>query len=130
MLPDAPAFAAFDRSAGRNTGASCRSATAARSRAELACAIRIGTKAGSPFISCFPTWRAPAPHQTPIHPVPQRDIGNPRSGFKALRQNPRFLLRRPATSPRRSRDQLNASISATLMTVIKTRICHRDISAL
>jgi hypothetical protein len=82
------------------------------------------------FRSILPHLAAPAPHQTPVYAVPERDIGNPRPRLEAFRQDPGLLPRRPTPSPRRSGDQLDAPIRATLMTVIKTRICHRHISAL
>ena len=72
---------------------------------------------------------APAPHQTPIHAVPQRDIGNTRARFKALARARAFSS---ADQRRRRGVPVINSMRryAPLMTVIKTRICHPDISAL
>jgi hypothetical protein len=81
------------------------------------------------FRLMLPYLTAPTPQQTPVHAVPERDIRNPRARLKALGKDPGLLLPRPAPSPRLSGDQLYPPIPAPLMTVIKTRICHRDISA-
>jgi len=60
--------------------------------------------------------------------MPERDFRYSRPRLKALGQDSGLLLRRPAPSPGLSGNQLDPPTRAPLMTVIKTGICHRDIS--
>jgi hypothetical protein len=81
----------------------------------------------------LPRLVTPVPEQAPIDAMPPRNLRNFCPRPKALRQDPGLLLRRPEPSLRLPRDQLNAPIRASLMTVLMTvfkpRIGHCDISA-
>lgn len=46
------------------------------------------------FRLMLPYLTAPAPQQTPVHAVPERDIRNPRARLKALGKDPGLLLPR------------------------------------